>query len=427
VLEPLERKWPHVVVVGGGFGGLSAARALGRAPVRITLIDRTNHHVFQPLLYQVASAGLSPAEIAQPIRSILSTQENVEVRLAAATRLDLDQRRVEIEGGALDYDYLVLATGAETSYFGHDDWNRHAPGLKTIDDALEIRTRVLLAFEEAERDTDEERRRRLLSFVVIGGGATGVELAGALAELRRYALARDFRSIRPQSATVHLVEAGPRLLPAFPEDLSQRSLEALGELGVEVLLDAKVTKIDEQGVYLEGGGCLPCAVVLWGAGVKATSITHTLGVPLDGAGRVKVKPDCSIPGHPEAFAIGDAMFLLAKDGKPLPGVSQTAMQQARHAARIIVREIDEGPVAERPAFLYRDKGSMATIGRSRAVAQIGRMHLWGLVAWLAWLLVHIWFLIGLRNRLVVMITWFWSYVTYERGARLITGRSPRMQ
>ncbi len=417
---------PHVVILGGGFGGLNAAKALDGKPVRVTVLDRTNHHVFQPLLYQVASAGLSPAEIAQPIRSILAYQENVEVLLAEATSVDLANKRVVLKDGTVDYDWLILATGAETSYFGHDEWETFAPGLKTVDDALEMRQRVLLAFETAERETDPKRREQLLTFVVIGGGATGVELAGALAELRRHVLARDFRTIDPKSATVHLIEAGPRILGAFAPDLSANAFEQLENLGVEVHLDTKVTKIDDGGVSIEGGETIACSVVLWGAGVRATSLTKTLGVELDTAGRVKVEADCSIPGHPEAFAVGDTMMQLGEDGKALPGVSQTAMQQAVFAAKIIVREI-ANPArekkTERPVFRYWDKGSMATIGRSRAVTQIGRMHLTGFVAWLGWLVVHIWYLIGFRNRLVVMLTWFWSYATYRRGARLIMGHA----
>lgn len=421
----IEARVPHVVIVGGGFGGLFAAKALDGAPVRVTVLDRTNHHVFQPLLYQVASAGLSPAEIAQPIRSILADQANVEVLLAEVTSIDLAAHRVALKDGTVDYDWLILATGAETSYFGHDEWETFAPGLKSLDDALEIRQRVLLAFETAERTTDAARREQLLSFVVIGGGATGVELAGALAELRRHVLARDFRTIDPKAAKVHLVEAGPRILGAFAEDLSASSVEQLGDLGVEVHTNAKVTKIDDTGVTLDGTTKIPCSVVLWGAGVRATPLTATLGVELDRAGRVKVERDCTIPGHPNAFAIGDTMTMNGDDGKPLPGVSQTAMQQARFAANIIVRETNDPRRKrdDRPTFRYWDKGSMATIGRSRAIAQIGRMHLTGFVAWLGWLFVHIWYLIGFKNRLVVMLTWFWSYVTYRRGARLITGHA----
>jgi NADH dehydrogenase len=410
---------PRVVIIGGGFGGLFAARELGGAPVRVTVIDRTNHHLFQPLLYQVAMAGLSPAEIAQPIRSLLAHQENVTVLLAEAVRIDTTHKVVELRDETLAYDYLIVATGAETSYFGHDEWARYAPGLKGLDDAVEIRQRVLLAFEEAEKEEHEPRRKQLLTFVVIGGGPTGVELAGAIAELAKTVLATDFRSINPKSAKVILLEAGPKILSTFTDDLQARALEQLEELGVVVRTGARVTGIDATGVYL-GDEQIACSVVLWGAGVRATPLVQSIGAPLDRMGRVKVEPDCSVPGHPEVFVVGDAACLDGKDGKPLPGVSQTAMQQARHAARIIREEVKHG-TAKRTPFEYWDKGSMATIGRSRAIAQIGRMHISGFLAWLAWLLVHVWFLIGFRNRIVVMITWAWSYFTYHRGARLITG------
>jgi NADH dehydrogenase len=412
---------PHVVIIGGGFGGLNAAQALDGAPVRVTLLDRTNHHLFQPLLYQVASAGLSPAEIAHPIRAILANQANALVLLADVTSIDLANRRVVTDTATLDYDWLIVATGAETAYFGHDDWAAVAPGLKTLDDALTIRQRVLLAFETAERTSDPAERERLLSFVVIGGGATGMELAGALAELRRYVLASDFRSIDPKLAKVHLVEAGPRIMTAFADDLSRASVEQLEELGVEVHLGTKVTNIDARGVSFEDGTTIPSAVVLWGAGVRATSLTETLGVELDRMGRVKVASDCSIPGHDHAFVIGDAMTMNGDDGKPLPGQCPTAIQQGRFVAKIIARSA-RGRNEARPQFHYSDRGQMATIGRSRAITQIGRMHLRGFIAWLGWLFVHLILLIGFRNRLVVLITWFWSYVTYRRGARLITTR-----
>jgi len=414
-------KTPHVVVIGAGFGGLHAAKALADAPVRVTVIDRTNHHLFQPLLYQVASAGLSPAEIAHPIRSILADQANTEVLLADATAIDLAGKRVVLKDGAIDYDWLVVATGAETAYFGHDDWAKIAPGLKTLDDALDIRQRVLMAFEKAERETDPKEREKLLTFIVIGGGATGMELAGALAELRRHVLARDFRSIDPKQAKVHLVEAGPRIMTAFEDDLSQASVEQLEELGVEVHLATKVSAIDAGGVTFDGGARIDAAVVIWGAGVRATPLLKTLGAKLDRIGRVEVENDCSIPGHPEAFVIGDAMHMLDKDGKALPGQCPTAIQQGRFVAKIIARE-SAGKREERPRFVYLDRGQMATIGRSRAITQIGKIHMRGFVAWLGWLFVHLILLIGFRNRLVILITWFWSYVTYRRGARLITTR-----
>jgi NADH dehydrogenase len=411
-------KRPHVVIVGGGFGGLTAAQSLDGAELDITLIDRTNHHLFQPLLYQVAMAGLSPAEIASPIRSILAHQDNVKVLLAEAERIDLTERAVHLrDGETLRYDHLILATGAETSYFGHDEWEQFAPGLKSIDDGVEVRQRVLLAFETAEREPDEAKRQALLSFVVIGGGPTGVELAGALAELSRYVLDTDFRVIRPEKAKVRLLEAGPRILASFSEELSTSAVEQLAEIGVEVRTGAKVTKIDNTGVYLEGEK-IACSVVLWGAGVRATALTKTLGVELDRAGRVVVEKDLTIPKHPEAYVIGDTAAFLHDGGKPLPGVSPVAMQQARTVAKSIRRALEEKP---RLDFSYFDKGSMATIGRKRAIAEMGKMRLSGFVAWMAWLFIHIWYLIGFRNRIVVLFTWFWSYVTYRRGARLITG------
>jgi NADH dehydrogenase len=409
---------PHVVIVGGGFGGLTAAQALATAPVRVTLIDRTNHHTFQPLLYQVATAGLSPAEIAQPIRAIVRTQENVTVLMADASSVDVGARRVHLtEGDAIDWDFLVLACGAQTSYFGHEQWRPSAPGLKSIEDALDIRQRVLLAFEMAERETSPARRKDLLSFIVIGGGPTGVELAGALAELSKFVLDRDFRNIDPSGSRVRLLEAGPRILPSFPEDLSESAVSQLHELGVEVRTGACVTSIEPTCVRL-GDEVIGCSVVLWAAGVRAHPLAATLGAPVDKMGRVVVSQDLSVPGHPRAFVVGDAARVDGKNGQPLPGVSPVAMQQARAVARSIRRAIvgkDTVP------FVYLDKGSMATIGRSRAVAVMEPMRLTGFVAWLAWLLVHIWYLIGFKNRLVVMVIWAWSYVTYRRGARLITG------
>lgn len=410
---------PHVVIVGGGFGGLTAAQALETAPVRVTVIDRTNHHTFQPLLYQVAMAGLSPAEIAQPIRAILGRQRNASVLMADVSRIDTEAREVVLaDGGVVAWDFLVLACGATTSYFGHEDWEAQAPGLKTLDDAIEIRQRVLLAFEQAEREPDPAKRQALLGFVVIGGGPTGVELAGALAELSKFVLDRDFRNVDPSAARVLLLEGGARILPSFPVDLSESAVGQLHELGVEVRTGARVTGI-EPGCVRLGDETIPCSVVLWAAGIRAQPLTATLGVALDGAGRVMVEPDLTAPGHPRVFVVGDAAHLDGPDGKPLPGVSPVAMQQARAVARSIRRALvgrDTVP------FVYFDKGSMATIGRSRAIAMMQRMHLSGFLAWMAWLLVHIWYLIGFRNRLVVMLTWAWSYFTYRRGARLITGR-----
>jgi NADH dehydrogenase len=409
---------PRVVIVGGGFGGLTAAQALSGAPVRVTLVDRTNHHTFQPLLYEVAMAGLSPADIAQPIRSILRREHNVTVLMAEVSRIGAGERRVYLADGTwLDYDFLILACGVETSYFGHADWEAAAPGLKSIEDAVEIRQRVLLAFEVAERENDLQRRAQLLSFVVIGGGPTGVELAGALSELSKFVLDRDFRHIDPSDAKVRLLEAGPRILPSFPDDLAESATAQLHELGVEVRTGATVTAIEPDCVHI-GQESIPCSVVLWAAGVRANPLAATIGAPLDRMGRVVVEPDCSVPGHPRVFVIGDAARLDGKDGQPLPGVSPVAMQQARTVAKSIRRAIvgrDTLP------FNYFDKGSMATIGRRRAIAMLDRMHLSGLLAWLAWLFVHIVYLIGYRNRLVVMINWAWSYFTYQRGARLITG------
>jgi len=408
---------PHVVVIGGGFGGLTLAKELGDAPVRVTVVDREIHHLFQPLLYQVAMAGLSPAEIAAPIRSVVAKNRNTRVLMAEVARVDVGRRHVVLDKGELAYDYVVVATGARTSYFGHDEWSRFAPGLKSIEDAIEIRRRVLLAFERAERESDPLRQRELLTFVVIGGGPTGVELAGAISELSRHVLATDFRAVDPSATRVVLLEAGTRILAAFTDDLSRRAVEQLTELCVEVRTGKMVTGIDEHGVLL-GDERVQAATVLWAAGVRATSLPATLGAELDRTGRVVVGSDCSIAGHPEVFAIGDCAAFTAEDGAVLPGVSPVAMQQARFVARQILRTVDVRP---REVFRYVDKGTMATIGRSRAVAQAGKMRLSGLLAWVAWLVVHIWYLIGFRSRLVVMLTWMWSYVTYKRGARLITG------
>jgi NADH:ubiquinone reductase (H+-translocating) len=408
---------PHVVIIGAGFGGLTAAQALKRTPVRITIVDRTNHHLFQPLLYQVAMAGLSPADIAMPIRSILRKQTNVSVLLDEATDIDFASRTVNMRGGSLHYDYLVLATGGRTSFFGHDEWEQFAPGLKDLDDAVEIRRRVLLAFEAAEKEPDAGRRRELLTFVVVGGGPTGVELAGAIGELARFVLARDFRAIHSEAAEILLLEGGSRILPGFSPELSASAERQLARLGVKVRTGAQVTNIDTHGVYL-GTEMIRAATVIWGAGVRATSFTTVLDAPLDRAGRVKVAPDLSLPDHPNVFAIGD-MTLFEQDGKPLPGVSPVAMQMGRAVAGNIQHDLAGKP---RDAFRYFDKGNMATIGRKSAIADFGRFHLTGFLAWMAWLLVHIFFLIGFRNRAVVLFNWAWSYFTYQRGARLITGR-----
>ena len=408
---------PEVVIVGGGFGGLSATRALKHAKLKVTLVDRENHHLFQPLLYQVAIAALSSADIAAPTRSILSKQKNAKVLLAEVESVDLDKRRIQLDQGELSYDFLILAAGAESNYFGHEEWETRAPSLKGLDDAIEIRRRVLLAFELAEREPDLAKRQALLNFAVIGGGPTGVELAGALAELSRNVLAKDFRLIDPASAKVNLLEAGPRILPTFAEDLSERALIQLRELGVKVFTGRRVVNMDDQGVELEGGEHVKASTVIWAAGVRPVPLAEKLGAPRDRAGRVIVESDTSIPGHPEVFVIGD-MAAFYDDGVPLPGLSPVAMQEGRAAARSIVRTLQGKP---REKFHYVDKGAMATIGRSRAVAQVKNLHVSGFLAWLAWLFVHVWYLIGFRNRFIVMFTWAWSYITNKRGARLITG------
>src|SRR6202011_3922129 len=411
---------PRVVIVGAGFGGLAAARALARAPSRITVIDRKNHHTFQPLLYQVATAGLSPSEIAAPIRSILRGRDNVEVLLGEVTGFDLARRLVETPEQKIPYDYLVVAAGASHAYFGHDDWEPFAPGLKTIEDALEIRRRVLLAFELAERQAAAGESGFPLNFVVVGAGPTGVELAGTLAEISRHALVREFRAIDPKSAKILLLEGGPRVLPTYPEELSSSAQEQLQQLGVEVRTSALVTGV-EPGVVCVGETRLAATVILWAAGVAASPLGKKLGVPVDRAGRVAGEPDLSLPDHPEVFVLGDLAALNDESGKMLPGVAPVAIQQGNWVADTIARDLENQP---RRNFRYHDKGSLATIGRAAAVAQFGKsgkFHLSGYFAWLAWLFIHILFLIGFRNRLIVMIQWAWSYLTYERGARLITG------
>jgi NADH:ubiquinone reductase (H+-translocating) len=410
----------HVVVVGGGFGGLGVARALAGAAVRVTLLDRQNHHLFQPLLYQVAMAGLAPGEVAVPIRAVLRLQENVRVLLANVTHVDLAARLVtSTEAPPLEYDYLVIASGAENSYFGHDEWQHVAPGLKDIDDALEIRRRVLLAFEAAEREPDPLVQRRHLTFVVIGGGPTGVELAGAIAELATFVLARDFRAIHSDATRVILIEGGSRILGTFSPALSDSARASLADMGVDVRSASQVTGIDATGVWC-GEQRIEASTVLWAAGVRASPLCRTIGIPSDRLGRALVAQDCSIPAHPEVFVIGDAAcFVPEGQAAPLPGVSPVAMQQARFVARQITRSLAGRP---REVFHYLDKGSMATIGRSRAVAVVGKLELTGFIAWLAWLALHIVYLIGFRNRLVVLVDWAWAYIGYRRGSRLITGR-----
>ncbi len=408
---------PHVVVLGGGFGGLAITRALRRAPVRITLIDRRNHHLFQPLLYQVATAGLSPGDIASPIRRILRHQKNVLVLMAEATRIDPAKKKVHLADGELSFDYLVVTTGVTHSWFGNEEWARHAPGLKTIEDALEIRKRIFLAYEAAEREPDPETRREWMTFVVVGGGPTGVELAGALGEISRFALSNDFRRIDPAQAKILLLEGGERILSQFDRRLSEKAAGQLAALGVEIRTGSYVSSIDGEGVVL-GGDKIRARTVLWSAGVAGTPLAATLNVPLDRQGRVRVEPDLALPGHPDIFVIGD----LAATEPALPGVAPVAMQGGKHVARVIRGRL-RGEV--RGEFRYRDKGMMATIGRSAAIAHVGSLKLSGFPAWLMWLGIHILFLIGFRNRFGVLFEWAWAWVTYERGARLITGeRAP---
>ncbi|HEY7614684.1 MAG TPA: NAD(P)/FAD-dependent oxidoreductase [Gemmatimonadales bacterium] len=408
---------PHVVILGGGFAGLYAARGLGGGAVRVTVVDRRNHHLFQPMLYQVATAALNPSDIASPIRSVLRRQRNTEVLLAEATEVDVEKRVVRFsDGGCLGYDYLIVCTGAHHSYFGHEEWEPLAPGLKSLEDALEIRRRVLLAFELAEREPDPVKRHAYLTFVIVGGGPTGVETAGAVAEIRRYALRRDFRHIDPREATVMLLEGGPRLLTAYPSKLSERAKLDLRRLGVEVRTETLVTDLG-PGWVRAAGWTIPTQTVIWAAGNMASSLLKSLHAPLDSAGRAVVESDCSIPDHPEVFVLGDAAAYNQPDGGTLPGIAPVAIQMGQYAARTIL-----GDVAGRPRrpFRYWDKGQLAVIGRGRAVADIGRFHFGGFVAWLTWIFVHISFLIGFRNRVLVLLQWAWSYFTYGVGARIIT-------
>jgi NADH:quinone reductase (non-electrogenic) len=411
----------RVVIIGGGFGGLQAAKALADAPVQVTLVDRRNHHLFQPLLYQVATAALSPADIAQPIRSVLRHQPNVDVVLAAVDAVDVAAKEIVLDedqqARRLPYDYLILAAGANHAYFGHDEWAPNAPGLKTLEDALDIRRRILMSFEQADREPDPARRKALMTFVVVGGGPTGVEMAGAIAEIARFSLARDFRHIDTRDARVILIEASTELLAAFPDRLSQRSLQDLERLGVDVRFGKPVTAISPNAVTL-GDEIIPANTIVWAAGVQASPLGRSLAVELDRAGRVLVNPDLTVPGHPEIFVIGDMASLEDARGRPLPGVAQVAMQQGAWAAANILRAIEGKPA--RP-FRYRDLGNMATIGRNSAVADIRGLRLTGFVAWLAWAVVHILNLIGFRNRVLVGLQWLWSYLTFQRGARLITG------
>jgi len=449
-----EKQQVHVVVLGAGFGGLTFCQNFHHPRARITVVDRTNHHLFQPLLYQVAACGLSAPEIAQPIRSILSRRRDITVRFHQVVGLEVAQRRVQLESGGLDYDYLVLALGGQTGYFGHPEWEAFAPGLKTLDDALRIRSRILLAFEKAENETDPAERERLMTIVVVGGGPTGVELAGAFAELARTVLKRDFRHIDPAQAHIILIEGSPLVLSHLPEDLSASAQRQLQALGVQIRNNLHVDEIRDGEVKLANGEIIRAGNIIWAAGVAASPLTKQLGVELDRAGRVKVNPDLSVPGHPEIFAIGDLALVLQANGKPVPGVSPAAMQMGKHVAKIVEDEIQAGQPSTRPsatlsqsngerdgvrgspqnsgatpkprpAFKYWDKGTMATIGRSAAVAWIGRFKFSGYPAWLTWLFIHLIFLIGFRNRLAVLFQWTWSYFSYKRSARIITYPSAR--
>ena len=407
---------PHVVIIGAGFGGLEAAKKLSGEDVRVTVIDRTNYHLFQPLLYQVATAALSPADIAAPVRAILSKGENMEVILAEVESIDVGSKKVKMADRELDYDYLIVATGARHSYFGHPEWERLAPGLKSLEDAVEIRRRILLAFEYAEKISDEAARKAAMTFVVVGGGPTGVEMAGAIAEIARHTLAKDFRHIDPSQARVILVEGEPKVLASFPEDLRDSAMRQLVDLGVEVRTGNHATNLSEHGLQV-GEEFIPCRVKIWAAGNNASFVGHSLGAPIDRVGRVIVNKDLTIPNHPEVQVIGDLANFSHQTGDPLPGVSPVAMQQGRHAARNVLAMID-GRKPQR--FYYWDKGSMATIGRNKAVADLKLIHLSGIPAWLAWLFVHVIFLVGFRNRFAVLFQWAWAYFSFNKGARLIT-------
>jgi NADH dehydrogenase len=409
---------PHIVIIGGGFGGLSAAKALRGANADVTVIDRTNHHLFQPLLYQVATASLSPGDITAPIRHILRHQQNTNVLLAEVRHIDVEKRTVHIDFPAreIPYDYLIVSPGSRHAYFGHDEWEPLAPGLKAIEDAAEIRRRFLLAFERAEKSEDEAEREAYMTFVIVGGGPTGVELSGSFPTIARKALYPDFRNIDTRRTRVLLLEGGPRILPSFPEDLSENAHKALTDIGVEVRTSSIVTGIDANAVYI-GEERIPTKTVFWAAGNAASPLGKALGVPLDRVGRVLVNPDLSIPGHPEVFVVGDLAFMKRADGRPVPGVSPAAIQEGKHAARNIRRII--GHRSTEP-FRYFNKGDLAVIGRSRAIADFGRVHVTGRPAWFLWLFVHIMYLVGFRNRISVFIEWAYSFFTYQRGVRLIT-------
>lgn len=412
----------QVVIVGAGFAGLNAAKHLGNVTgIAVTVIDRENHHLFQPLLYQVAMAALSPADIAVPIRSLLAKYRNIRVLKATAHSVDTANRKVVTEVGDVPYDYLLLGCGAQHAYFGHEEWEPHAPGLKSLTQATEIRRRVLEAFEVAERETHPDERRRQLTFIVIGGGPTGVELAGAIGEMSRFTLDRDFRSIDPRQTRVMLVEAGPKILTSFDDKLAARAMGDLESLGVQVWTGARVTDVTAEGVVI-GNEKIAAATVLWAAGVRASDLGRTLGVPVDSAGRVITGPDLTIEGHPEVFAIGDMSSRVGANGRPLPGIALVAMQEGIYAADIIKKEVRNGAQIPRPAFEYADWGQMATIGRSLAIAEFRGLRLTGVPAWWFWLIVHIYRLSGFRNRLTVLVQWAWSYITFGRGARLIVAK-----
>src|SRR5438309_5389972 len=410
------RKQPRVIIVGAGFGGLEAAKKLACEDVSLTVIDRTNYHLFQPLLYQVATAALSPADIAAPVRAILSKCKNVEVILAEVQSVDVEGKKVRTQDQIFEYDYLILATGARHSYFAHNEWEKLAPGLKSLEDAVELRRRILLAFEFAEKTTDEAARKAAMNFVIIGGGPTGVEMAGAIAEISRYTLSKDFRHIDPSQARVILIEGALSLLAAYPEDLSESARKQLTDLGVEVRTSTRATNLTEAGVRV-GDEFIPCRVKIWAAGNNASFVGKTLGTPIDRVGRIIVNDDLTIPRHPEVQVIGDLANFTHETGQPLPGISPVAMQQGRHAARNVLAMV-KGRKPQR--FRYWDKGTMATIGRNKAVADLKLVHLSGLPAWLAWLFVHIIFLVGFRNRFLVLFQWAWAYLTFNKGARLVT-------
>ena len=425
-MKKAQQGLPHVVVLGAGFGGLTFAKDFPSHMARVTVVDRQNHHLFQPLLYQVATAGLSAPDIAQPIRAILREKPNLTVLMAGVKSIDLAARRVELDHGTLEFDYLVIALGGQTSYFGHDDWEQFAPGLKTLDDAVRLRRNMLLAYEQAEVETDPQKRDELMTTVVVGGGPTGVELAGSFAELARTVLYRDFDHIDPRQARILLVEGSPLILSSFPPDLSASALRQLTGLGVEVKLNTRVTAIRAGEVELDGVP-LRAGNLVWAAGVGASPVTRSLGVETDRAGRIKVLPDLSLPGHPRVFAVGDLAALTDAKGVVVPGVAQGAMQGGAHVAKLLAYDIAVGdrPPAEREPFAYWDKGNMATIGRSKAIAQLGRIHLSGIPAWAMWLAIHLVFLVGLRNRISVFLQWTYAYFTYRRGARIIMGEDRR--